>query len=266
MIDRNELKRLFQEANHRAEVHQYRGAISVYRKVLTLAGSHDSVAAECAHWGIGEVYYTMGDYPQALQALESARTINPGESAYYYLQGVIHTRIGNEAEALVALAKAVQLEPEKPKVLREYGWALHRFGYREQGMGMLHKALSLNSTDHLTFTELGLSYAAEGRYGESLVCLERALELAPGDLGISVAISAVDRFACTGDARYPIPATGPNLAGPSEEWDDEEDGEEVGEEDWEESGDLESDWDEKELEEGTGDEEEWGEDTEDEGL
>ena len=42
---------------------------------------------------------------------------------------------------------------------------------------MLHKALSLNSADHLTFTELGLSYAAEGRYGESLVCLERALEL-----------------------------------------------------------------------------------------
>ena len=180
MIDRNEMKRLFQEANHRAEVHQYRSAISVYQKVLTLAGSHDTVAAECAHWGIGEVYYTIGDYPQALQALESAQTINPGESAYYYLQGVIHTRIGNESEALMTLAKALQLEPEKPKILREYGWALHRFGYHEQGIEMLHKALSLNSADHLTFTELGLSYAAEGRYGESLVCLERALELAMG--------------------------------------------------------------------------------------
>lgn len=250
MIDRNELKRLFLEANHRAEVHQYRGAISVYRKVLTLAGSHDTVAAECAHWGIGEIYYTMGDYPQALQALESAQTINPGESAYYYLQGVIHTRIGNESEALMTLAKALQLEPEKPKVLREYGWALHRFGYHERGMDMLHKALSLNSADHLTFTELGLSFAAEGRYGESLVCLERALELAPGDLGISVAISAVDRFAGTGDARYPIPATGPNLAGPLEEWDDDDEG-------WEED----SDPDEEELEEETGDEEEWGDNT-----
>lgn len=250
MIDRNELKRLFLEANHRAEVHQYRGAISVYRKVLTLAGSHDTMAAECAHWGIGEIYYTMGDYPQALQALESAQTINPGESAYYYLQGVIHTRIGNESEALMTLAKALQLEPEKPKVLREYGWALHRFGYHERGMDMLHKALSLNSADHLTFTELGLSFAAEGRYGESLVCLERALELAPGDLGISVAISAVDRFSGTSDARYPIPATGPNLAGPLEEWDDDEEG-------WEEDSDL----DEEELEEETGDEEEWGDNT-----
>ena len=226
MIDHNELKRLFQEANHRAEVHQYRGAISVYRKVLTLAGSHDTVAAECAHWGIGEVYYTMGDYPQALQALESAQTLNPSEAAYYFLQGVIHTRIGNEPEALMALAKALRLEPDKPKILREYGWALHRFGYYERGIEMLHKALLLNCDDHLTLTELGLSYAVENRYGESLVCLERALELAPGDLGISVAISTVDRFAGTDDARYPIPATGPNMAGPSEEWDDDEDDDE----------------------------------------
>ena len=162
----------------------------------------------------------------------------------------------------MTLAKALQLEPEKPKVLREYGWALHRFGYHEQGIEMLHKALSLNSSDHLTFTELGLSYASEGRYGESLVCRERALELAPGDLGISVAISAVDRFAGTSDARYPIPATGPNLAGPSEEWDDEEECEE----EWEEGSDLDSDWDEEELEEKTGDEEDWGENTEDEEI
>ncbi len=229
MIDRNELKRLFQEANQQAEAHQYNRAISVYRKVLTLAGNQDTVAAECAHWGIGEVYFTMGDYTQALQALESALTLNPREAAYYYLQGIIFTRIGAEFQALTALGRALRLEPEKPKVLRGYGWALHRFGHPKEGLEMLKKALSLKSDDHRTLTDLGLSFAVEGRYGESLVCLERALELAPYDLGIAIAISTVDRYAGVPDARPPIPATGPNLVAPDEEWDDDEDDED----DWE---------------------------------
>ena len=254
MIDREELKRLFREANQRAEARQYSQAISVYRKVLTMAGTHDAVVAECAHWGISEVFFTLGDYPQALQSVESALSLNPCEAAYYYLKGVIYTRIGAEPEALMALGKALQLEPEKHKVVREYGWALHRFGYCKEGLEMLHKALSMKPHDHRTLTDLGWAYAVEGSYGASMVCLEHALELAPHDLGIAVALSTVDRYAGVPQARSPIPATGPNLTAPDEDWDDEEEedwedeetkGDELDDEAWEDEDQEDEIWEEK---------------------
>lgn len=116
---------------------------------------------------------------------------------------------------------------------------------------MLKRALSLKPNDHRTLTDLGQAFAAEGKYGQSLVCLERALELSPYDLGIAVAVSTVDRYAGVPDARKPIPATGPSLMAADEEWDDEEDWE-----DEETSDDQDDGWDDEEWEE---EEEEWEE-------
>ena len=130
MIERDELERLFREANRQAESHQYEAAISVYREVITLAGDDDPLAAECAHWGIGEVSLTLGNYPLALEAIESALILNPDEAAYHFHLGVIYTRLGLRSKALGAMQRAYELEPLKPKVLRGYGWSLHRFANR----------------------------------------------------------------------------------------------------------------------------------------
>lgn len=221
MIEREELERLFREANDQAEAHQYENAISVYRQVITLAGDHDLLAAECAHWGIGEVSLTLGDYSQALDAMVSALTLNPQEAAYHYLIGIVYSYMGAKNEALSALSRANELEPRKPKVLRGYGWTLHRFRHRRRGMKMLKDALSLKPDDPNTLTDLGWAFAVEGRYGEALVCIERARELSPADLWIMSALSSVERCAGVPDPSPFVPATGPYLLSDDDEWDDD---------------------------------------------
>jgi tetratricopeptide (TPR) repeat protein len=254
MIEREELERLFREANDRAEAEEFEKAIGVYREVLTLAGDHDPLASECAHWGIGEVSFSLGDYRTAAGSMLSALALNPQEAAYHYLLGMVFMRMGASVHALTAFSVAHELEPNKPKVLRSYGWALHQNGEIERGCAMLRTALALNPNDHRTLTKLGWAYALQGSYGESLVCLERAREIAPWNMETALALSTVERFGADAvGLDLPIPATGPTLHAQDDDWDDDEeqegskegeaDKEEEDEDEWAEEDDWEEDED-----------------------
>jgi len=222
MIERDELKRLFREANHQAETHQYESAISVYRDVITLAGDDDPLAMECAQWGIGEVSLTLGNYTLALEAIESALVLNPDEAAYHFHLGIVYTRLGSKSMALKAMERAYELEPLKPKVLRGYGWTLHRFGEAGHGIKMLLAALALKPDDHRTLRDLGWAFASEARYRESMVCLERSQELDPHDLRTLSALSTVARMAGADNPPPPVPATGPHIFAIDDDWDDDD--------------------------------------------
>ncbi|MFC1627750.1 tetratricopeptide repeat protein [Gemmatimonadota bacterium] len=231
MIERDELERLFREANRQAETHQYESAISVYREVITLAGDDDPLAVECAHWGIGEVSLTLGNYTLALEAIESALVLNPDEAAYHFHLGIVYTRTGSRSLALKAMERAYELEPLKPKVLRGYGWTLHRFGDAGRGIKMLLAALALKPDDHRTLRDLGWAFASEARYRESMVCLERSQELDPHDLRTLFALSTVARMAGVDAPPLPIPATGPHIFAIDDDWDDgdlDDDGDDFG--------------------------------------
>jgi len=261
MIKREELERLFREANDRAEAEEYEEAIGVYREVLDRAGGNDPLAAECAHWGIGELSLGMRDYETAAGAMLAALAINPNEAAYHYLLGIVFFQLGARAQALSALERAHELEPNKPMVLRAYGWALYQNGENLRGFEMLKTALALRPDDHRTLTRLGWAFAFEGRTGEAQVCLERALEMAPWDLEAQVALSTIDRLAGSPDPRPPLPASGPSIWSQEDDWDDDEDWEDddVGDEEWvEEDDDDNDDWEDDEDWED--EEEDWSDD------
>ncbi len=118
MIERKRLQQLFQEANDQVEARRYDQALDLYRRVLLLAGEEDELAAEYAHWGIGELSLCLGDYWTAIRSLRQALRINPLEAAYHFLLGVVLERIGAHAEALTSLARAYDLEPDRPRVVR----------------------------------------------------------------------------------------------------------------------------------------------------
>ena len=264
MIEPRKLERLFREANRRAEAHQYDGAIAVYRQVITLAGDDDPLAAECAHWGIGEASLSAGKYTQALTALQSALEYNPGEAAYHYLLGIVYTRLGARENALTALGRAFELEPQNLKVLRAYGWALHRFGSRRRGMKMLREALAIKADDSLTLTDLGWAFAVEGRFGESCVCLEKAHACDPTNLTITAALATAERFDSSPPTTGYIPATGPVLLSLDEDWEDEDDDLDGEDDDWEDEIEDDDEWEDEEWEDDNGDNGEgWDDDQDD---
>ena len=193
MIEHDDLERLFRKASIRVEAHLYEEAIDVYREVLTLAGDNDPLAAECAHWGIGEISLGLGDYETAAGSMLAALAINPNEAAYHYTLGLVFLKLGANELALDALEKAYDLEPNRPRIIRTLGWVLHMKGDREKGMDMLRIALALKPDDHRTLARLGWAYASGERPGEAMVCLERALELAPWDMETRLAIATVSR-------------------------------------------------------------------------
>jgi tetratricopeptide (TPR) repeat protein len=273
MIDRDDLERLFRQANEEVEARRYEDAIDVYREVLTLAGEHDPLAAECAHWGIGEISLGLGDYETAAGSMLAALAINPDEAAYHYMLGLVFLKLGVSGAALDALARAHDLEPDRPRVLRAYGWALHSAGNRQRGMEMLRTALALRPDHPGTLTRLGWAYADEERPGEALVCLERATETAPWDLEARVALSTVARFAGQDPAAMPIPATGPASLAQEDDWDDEEwedddaddatDDDDLDEDDdW--ADDDDEDWEDDDWDDDEQEEDDWDDDLDDE--
>lgn len=256
MIERDELERLFREANHQAETHQYDAAISVYREVIILAGDDDPLAAECAHWGIGEVSLTLGNYSLALEAIGSALVLNPAEAAYHFYLGVVYTRLGSRSKALKSMERAYELEPLKPKVLRGYGWTLYRFDETGRGIKMLLAALALKPDDHHTLRNLGWAFASEARYRESMVCLERSQELDPHDMRTLYALSTVARMAGASDPPHLVPATGPHIFAVDDDWDDDGDfPDDEDQEDWNEASLVYDEW--IDAEEGIEPEEDW---------
>lgn len=142
------------------------------------------------------VYEVQGDYEQAAQAYDAAIKAHPRLSFLYLSWGRNLRAIGYNLrlegdweqatpyldQAVVAFEQAIKLDPTDPISYDEIGWTygFHMGDEREmklRGIDYLEEALSQDPEYALAYRHLGQIYYQLQNWEESILALERGLEL-----------------------------------------------------------------------------------------
>jgi tetratricopeptide (TPR) repeat protein len=68
-------------------------------------------------YAIGFTYYKMGEHKKALEYLDKAITINPGNPYYYETKAEILLELEKKEEAMREISKALEIDPDNPYLI-----------------------------------------------------------------------------------------------------------------------------------------------------
>jgi len=104
------------------ESKNYRDAISTFYNIVKYNPQHN--LADNAQWWIGEAYYFMGEYNNALDAYSKVFNLGDGNKSAYarYRMGLCYLKMGNKKKAVEQLEKVIKNYPvakeERQKALQ----------------------------------------------------------------------------------------------------------------------------------------------------
>src|SRR5215467_7017154 len=146
----------------------------------------------------GWAYSVLGDHtPARLASAEAALQVltrlrpDAGQThlaranyAYYCLR--------DYGGALAELEVARRSLPNDPRIFELTGYILRRRGELGEGARNLERSLELDPRNFLTLQQLALSFQALRRYPEEAAALDRAMTIAPNDIGTKTQRALVD--------------------------------------------------------------------------
>jgi tetratricopeptide (TPR) repeat protein len=129
------------------------------------------------------------------------RILRNGDSAEArLLLGTTRLNAQDYPAALADLAKAVELNPDLPDVYSFYGQALLSTGDSAGAAEAYRKAIASDPHDFKANVQLASLLKDDEKMDEALLCLRRALQARPGDLGARYQMAAIDLYAGRSEA------------------------------------------------------------------
>jgi tetratricopeptide (TPR) repeat protein len=133
--------------------------------------------------GLGRLHLKKRNIDEALEAFETALTIDPDFVISYVGLGAALRAKGRIADAISVHKKAIKMAPDYDLAYYE---AYHHLGadYLAQhkldmAIETLHKAIKLNSSAHEPYNSLGLAYAKKGNGHKALEMYQQAIAIRP---------------------------------------------------------------------------------------
>ena len=100
------------------------------------------------HPAMNYLSYTWADHgmnlAEALQLVQKALALEPGNTAYLDTLGWVYFRLGRLDEALVEIDRALKAEPDEPEILQHRGDILQKLGRHQEARESWEKALRLD--------------------------------------------------------------------------------------------------------------------------
>ncbi len=122
---------------------------------------------------------TMGDLPQAAQALNRAQLQRPGDARIYLLGIQLAEKAGNAAGALQAAERAVKAAPDWPVSLMEAAALLLRQGRFNDALPLARRAMAISPDDLNVVRRAVLVALKSGNAEAATAWLHRLVALAP---------------------------------------------------------------------------------------
>ncbi|MFL5311909.1 MAG: tetratricopeptide repeat protein [Myxococcales bacterium] len=132
-----------------------------------------------AHSGLGRALAALGDLPGARAELESALRQVDTDAVLHFEYGSLLRRIGDAQGALSALQRAVQLDSKDPRFRSRLGALLVERKEYEKAETELRQARLGNDRYGETWFNLARALAGQGRLGEAMDTIRRAVEIEP---------------------------------------------------------------------------------------
>ena len=133
------------------------------------------------HFGLGNLHTHRGDLDSAEAAYRQALALDPGLKPAYERLGSLYKYQGRLAEAEQVYQRQLELDPEDVKALSEFAILCRSAGRSAEARALLEKAVRLDTASAAAWLNLGQLYLAEGRVQEGERVLARFQALGSED-------------------------------------------------------------------------------------
>lgn len=150
------------------------GAIEAWQSALTLDPKHFFSLTD-----LGKLYLTRQDFTRAAPFLERALEVDPGSARAHHLRGLAYQGSGDSSRAAVEYRKTLpdsQYTRSMPTFYLNYGSALMTTGVYEEAAQMLEEYARLAPNDAEGHFQLGASYEIQAERSLDASMSSRAVE------------------------------------------------------------------------------------------
>ncbi len=131
------------------------------------------------HNNLGDIYFRLGRYDEAIAEFEKARGLKPDVKTFFNL-GTSYYKAGRYEEAEVELKTAIELRPDFADAHYNLASALRALGRMDEAISELEKAVSYQPDKWRAHYNLGLLYQSAGRLDDARREFEAVISINPG--------------------------------------------------------------------------------------
>lgn len=159
------------------ETGRVRQAIDLLREAATAPGGGDGRLL----FSLGRLQAGIGAYAEALETLERARDLDPGNHQVPLALGFCLVRMGRLDEAAMQYEAALAIRPEDPHALRGFGEILTRLTRFDDAITAYRQAHELDPGESAALERLAGLYERTNRLQDMDDAVATGLRLRPGD-------------------------------------------------------------------------------------
>ncbi len=111
-----------------------------------------------AHFGLGNVYYSLHRYTEAVDAYKKAVKFKPKHFDAYVTLGVVSSMLSRDDEAIDAFKKAVKIRPKSAEAFYNLGSIYMETERYKEAAGVFEKVVALKPGLAEAHYNLGISY------------------------------------------------------------------------------------------------------------
>lgn len=158
------------------QLEQYDDAIEHYQKAININPDPYWTSIVCQ--ALGSVYLEIKENPEAAIVLyQTAAVLNPDSEESQLAIGDTYFSLEEYDNAIKAYCDAIKINPENAKAYCKCGMALWEKDYTEEAIVAYHKAIALNPDYAIAYNNLGVIYLDDiGNTREAVELFNKAIE------------------------------------------------------------------------------------------
>lgn len=163
------------------------------REIVTASDETDVGRRARVRLELASAYFAQGQWTTALDEVKQALAANPNLTEGYNLRGLIYSSLGDQPLADESFKRALQINPRDADTLHNYGWYHCQQKRYDEATPLFAQALAQPQYRDTARTLLaqGVCMAQAGKMEQAEQSLQRAFELEPANMAVSVNLSEV---------------------------------------------------------------------------
>ena len=125
----------------------------------------------------GHLFYSKGDYRDAISDFDKVFSLNGGDHEVYYLRGSAKYELRLYSEAIDDFTNAIDLKSDEPDYYFSQGLARYEIKHFSEAKESFTEAIDLNSDDARFYRMKAEACYNLGEYEEAITCFDRAIDL-----------------------------------------------------------------------------------------
>jgi len=157
----------------------YMNINTAHNKLTTLAGKWKVELPPNYYFEVGNIYFNLSKYDEALKAYDKAIKIKPDDAKAWNNKGVTLDNLGRYDEEFKAYDKAIKINPDYADAWYNKGVTLGNLGRYDEALKAYDKAIEIKPDFAKAWYNKAWAYSLKGDKENSIKNLSRAIELDP---------------------------------------------------------------------------------------